>query len=234
MLLATGTLAWLLREDFIPSSRFPLPLSLTQPKPAASGSTGVRIPPSVVREVTTASGQQAIAARPVFHDPPYPSALPRKDAGQWPSLTSDGRSPATTLRPAPGVSASSRLPGSDFPEPAAATLPVTLEFGLSSQLPAIVIAPPPDAPPPHSSTVKAEAAILQDFLSKTAPAPAADVATPSPGPTTAELPDEVWDRAVRDADERYRSLHGKEAYLRRSLEAGRISRQLPVSTPSGH
>ncbi|MDB6072017.1 MAG: hypothetical protein JWL81_3188 [Verrucomicrobiales bacterium] len=114
---------------------------------------------------------------------------------------------------------------------------VELELPPQSQLPAVLANPAPAGIPvasaeknapsqanahlrPNAASV-AEDSIIHDFLTEANP-------PVSPGETTADH-DAIWDAAARLADERYRSLAGKEAYLKRSLDAGRLSKQLPAT-----
>ena len=96
--------------------------------------------------------------------------------------------------------------------------PLTLDFGLRSQLPVILIAPPAEATLVTPPVAVAETAILQDFLGAVTDASTGAGTLPTP-----ETKDQQWDNAVIRADQRYRVLLGKEAFQRRSLEAARAT-----------
>lgn len=89
-----------------------------------------------------------------------------------------------------------------------------MEFGHASQLPAIFMATP-DTAGPTPATAAGER-ILSEFLSNAQP-------PENPPPTTDES-DAAWNAAAARANEQFRGIFGKEAYLRHSLEAARHSR----------
>jgi flagellar protein FliO/FliZ len=192
-------------------------------------------PPALQIGRTSASPPQR-KARPTAQLTFRPVALETKPPG--PSLAGP-RLVAQAVQP--GSSQSSRLleterafvadasavppvptaPPDDAPTPSTSPEPstsgeVALEFGPGSQLPAILIAPDPAAPPTPPAIARADSDILQTFLDQT---------TPEPG-QPAEISDANWDQATHQANERYRSLHGKSAFQNRLLEAARATQSL--------
>ncbi len=107
-------------------------------------------------------------------------------------------------------------PASYEDQPRAEPVPsITLDLSLDAALPAVAAAPDPQDTTDKSPRARAAETLMHDFVSA--------VTTPAPAPqeTAPQGAGEPWKQAVAAADERFRTLFGKEAYLRQSMQAAR-------------
>ena len=134
--------------------------------------------------------------------------------------------PASVGRPGIALPPPARLRGhgrfplaGKLPEETHPMTNLTLDLGLGSVLPAVMAAPERTSEPDTEPTPAAAAAatLLDQFIESNAQPP-----TPPGDSDPVAAADQRWQDTVKQADERYRSLFGKEAFLRQSLQAARV------------
>ncbi|MDB6135672.1 MAG: hypothetical protein JWM59_3915 [Verrucomicrobiales bacterium] len=196
----------------------PAAASDSAPNVAATGrkpfSKPVRLPPAATEQAFT---EHVIASAPPT--PPAALTLPAPEvtpaapqAGlEFPMRTAGDRIPKF-----PSIFSA----GEAFHVPQA----VTLDFSLGSRMPAILASHSATLPVPTASQETAERGILQDFTA----ASAATEEMMSGKATDEDLTahDGRWEAAARAADDQYRIILGKAAYLQQSMEAAKLRLQL--------
>ena len=128
--------------------------------------------------------------------------------------------PGISLPPPARLRGYGRLPtAGKLPEETHPMTNLTLDLGLGSVLPAVMAAPERTSEPDTEPTPAAAAAatLLDQFIESNAQPP-----TPPGDSDPVAAADQRWQDTVKQADERYRSLFGKEAFLRQSLQAARV------------
>ena len=100
----------------------------------------------------------------------------------------------------------------------------TFDLGPGSLLPAVLAAPETTSDPGAAMTPAAAAAatLLEQFIESNAQPQSLPA-----GSDPLAVADQHWQNTVKQADERYRALFGKDAYLRQSLQAARVLRDAP-------
>lgn len=117
--------------------------------------------------------------------------------------------------------------GPDGIPPGAAGSIVMLDLPFEAAMPAIAAAP--DGMHPAGSKAASAAAehLMKDFM-KHATGPATGSGVPEPtGEAGTSISGDAWRIAVKSADNRFRALYGKEAYLYQSLQAARALLRSP-------
>ncbi|RYD28290.1 MAG: hypothetical protein EOP86_23325 [Verrucomicrobiaceae bacterium] len=184
----------------------------------------------------------AATGRKTFSKPArLPSAATEQASAEHAIASAPPTAPAAFTLQAPEVPPAALQAGSEFsPRTAGNSIPqfravfsdaeafnvpqaVTLDFSLGSRMPAILASPSASLPAPTASQEKAEQEILQDFT--TASAASEEMMTGNATDEDLTAHDERWEAAARAADEHYRIILGKAAYLQQSLEAAKLRLQ---------